>query len=318
MIFENAIKARYRQVLFSRCDDRGDIYYLSHADFPGLNFEPFDFHSKEGALLRGGFYSYNGEKSGEVIVFEHGIGGGHRSYISEIEHLARHGYTVYAYDHTGCMASGGEGALGFAHALCDLDFCIRALKEKLPADTKFSLVGHSQGGFAVMNITKYHKDIRAIVSISGFISVRSVLRDTFSGPLSLYRRALFRLEHKTSGEYAEANAIESLAQTDANVLIIHSADDKTVSYKGNFEKLREALAECENIKFLSTDGKNHNPNYTKEAVEYLKDFFRELKEHRKNKHADDENAAFIKKFDFFKMTEQDTAIFEEIFKTLDK
>ena len=93
--------------------------------------------------MQGYFYYYNSFKPNRLIVFDHGMWSGHMGYMKEIEMLARHGYLVYSYDHTGCMESGGDFTNGFAQSLHDLDNCLSAL-EKLSElkDYEISVMGH--------------------------------------------------------------------------------------------------------------------------------------------------------------------------------
>ena len=108
MIFEKQIVDMYKGMMHSRCDDVETVSYFSAADFPGLNNEAYSFKSSLGHNLNGYIYSYEGSNTDRLIVFDHGMGGGHLAYMKEIEMLCRHGYTVLAYDHTGCMQSEGK------------------------------------------------------------------------------------------------------------------------------------------------------------------------------------------------------------------
>ena len=121
MIFEKQVLAAYRAMAYTRCDDTGVAYYFSAKDFPTLFAEEYDFTSSRGDLLRGFLYSYPEKNPSRLVVFDHGFGGGHLSYMKEIELLARRGYLVFAYDHTGCMRSGGESPNGMAQSLSDLN-----------------------------------------------------------------------------------------------------------------------------------------------------------------------------------------------------
>lgn len=151
MIFEKQIMNFYKGMMYARCDDNGTAFYFSASDFPGLKSEAYSFKASAGHTLNGALYHYDNPIPGRLIVFDHGFGGGHRSYMKEIEMLCRHGYLVFAYDHTGCMTSGGESPNGMAQSLCDLNDCITMLK----ADDRFagmdiSVMGHSWGGFSAL------------------------------------------------------------------------------------------------------------------------------------------------------------------------
>ena len=192
MIFEKQIAKVFRSTLYRRCDDDGSTFYFSHKDFKGLSAQPYTFVSSAGNILKGYFYSYPNADESRLIVFDHGFGGGHRSYMKEIEMLCRQGYKVFSYDHTGCMESEGENTNGFAQSLHDLDDCLTALKKDENVNTAdISVIGHSWGGFSTMNIAALHPDITHIVVISGFVSVEEMVKQNFSGLLKGYRKCIF-------------------------------------------------------------------------------------------------------------------------------
>ena len=142
----------YRGIAYTRCDDNGTAYYFSADDFAGLQKEPYPFRSSRGDLLQGYLYCYDHPIEGRLVVFDHGFGGGHRSYMKEIEMLCKHGFLVFAYDHTGCMESEGVNPNGMAQSLRDLNDCITALKQVARfANLDISVMGHSWGGFSSLN-----------------------------------------------------------------------------------------------------------------------------------------------------------------------
>jgi hypothetical protein len=103
-------------------------------------------------------------------------------------------------------------------------------------------------------------------------------------------------------------------------MIVHSDDDKTVSVKTNFFKLKEDLADRPNTEFLLVTDRDHNPTFTKPAVEYKNAFFKDLKQVKKRGTlvTDEDKSAFIASYDWRKMTEQDEEIWNRIFAFLDK
>ena len=320
MFFEKQIAEIYRARLYARADDVGAVLYFSAEDFPGLCCRPYPFPAEDGHTLAGFLYDYGDPIEGRIVIFDHGMGGGHRSYMKEIEMLARHGYRVFAYDHTGCMASEGESTGGFGQSLSDLSAALTTLKgdEEFRSMT-FSVVGHSWGGFAAMNIPAIHPDVAHVIAISGFRSIEAIVRQTFSGLLSLYRRSILAIEAAAHPDLLAYDAATSLCQSEARALIIHSEDDPVVHAKKHFEPLRRALSFRENISFLSVTGRGHNPNYTADAIAYKDDFFKKLKKRiSKGGLADPEgHRAFLDAFDWHRMTAQDDAVWEEIFKTLE-
>lgn len=315
-ISEQLVKI-YKSILFRRHDPDGSIFYFCHEDFEGLHSDEFSFVSKRGHKLYGSFYYYDGFKADHLIVFEHGMGSGHQGYFREIEFLARKGYLVYSYDHTGCHRSEGEHIYGLSGSLSDLDDCISALvSEKGYSEEQISVIGHSWGGFSSLNILSLHPNLRSIVAMSGFISVKSMQNQIVPFIIAPIRKTLFDLEKRTNPSFADANAIETLANTERPVFIIHSMDDSTVSYKTNFEVLSRELIEKTNIEFLLSNGSGHSPHYTAPAFAYKEKFFKEMKKQRKRKllDTDEQKETFVNSYDWFSMTEQNEELWEKIFK----
>lgn len=312
MIFHKKIENLYKNTLFSRCDDKGLLRYFSHRDFSGLNAEPYEFQSCRGHKLKGYFYSYEGFYAKRLIVFEHGFGGGHRSYMKEIEKLCRAGYRVFSYDHTGCMESGGVGAGGFAQSLCDLDDCIKSLKADTSVNTDdISVMGHSWGGFSTLNIAALHPDVKRVVVLSGFISVKVMIEQNFSGILQGYRKYIYAVETESNPEYVGFNGIDSLKNADTKALLIYSDNDAMISKQMHYDALFEGLKDKCNVKFVLEHGKGHNPNYTSEAVRYLGELGKKMKK-AVNLKTSQERQAFKNSFDWDRMTEQDENVWNEI------
>ena len=94
--------------LLTRQDNPHGIFYFTPEDFPGLQAHPWAFTAKQGHTLQGWFYHCGDPIPGRLLVFDHGLGNGHRAYMTEIAMLAQAGFLVYTYDHTGCMTSGGQ------------------------------------------------------------------------------------------------------------------------------------------------------------------------------------------------------------------
>jgi len=308
----------YSDTLFVRHDDDGSIFYFSAENFPGLRKESYSFKNKSGNVLNGYFYNYESFDGSRIVVFDHGMGVGHRAYLKEIEMLARHGYQVYSYDHTGCTESEGESIKGFSGSLADLDACISSIKRDFP-EKELSVIGHSWGGFSTLNISAYHNDIKHLVAMSGFISVKDMQKQVIPFILHPFMKSLYTLEASANPDYVSSDAISALSSTNAKVLVIHSTDDKTVSYKKNFLRMKNSLSGRENIRFLELNNKDHNPNYTEDAVKYKNSFFDIYKKKRKAGElaSPEAKSEFIASFDWERMTAQDESVWQEIFKTLD-
>ena len=320
MIFEKQIVGAFKSKMYARCDDEGTAYYFSAKDFPGLFKISYPFKSSLGHTLQGYIYSYENATPGRLIVFDHGFGGGHESYMKEIEMLCRHGYRVFAYDHTGCMESEGEGCRGMAQSLHDLDDCINAIKaDPALSGLDISVMGHSWGGFSTLNISALHRDISHVVVMSGFVSVDRLVATNFSGLLKGYRPAIMALERETNSSYADYDATKTLADYSGKALLIYSDNDHLVNKSVHFNALYAALHEKENVKLILEVGKGHNPNYTENAVKLLSEYLVKLEKLQKKGKltTDEEKARFLESLDFDAMTEQDERVWGDIFECLD-
>ena len=318
-MFKNLIIKKFKSKLLTRYDPDGSILYLSPEDV-GLQYRPFGFSGDRGQRLQGYFYTKGEARADRLIVFDHGMGCGHKAYMREIATICERGYEVFAYDHTGTLESEGEHIGGFTQSLADLDHAISALKAAgTVGERKIAVIGHSWGGFSTMNIAAYHPDITHGGPISGFISPREMIECVLGG-LKRYAPALFALEEERFGSYAYSDSRLTLKLAkNTKALVIHSTDDATCTIS-HLEKLHCAIGEGKNVAYLVVEEKNHNPNFTREAVKYKDRFFNELtalKKKNKLKTAG-EKAEFVAKWDFLKMTEQDAELWQTIFNFLEK
>ena len=315
------IEGAYKKILFSRHDPDDRVYYFSQGDFPSLRAHEYEFKNKHGDLLKGKFYHYLNPKPEKLIVFDHGVAPGYRSYMREIETLCRHGYLVYAFDHTGCRDSEGENIRGLTGSLSDLDDCLSALGriEQLKS-FDIMVIGHSRGGFSALNILAFHPEVKKIVAMSGFISLETMQKQITPFILAPFRKRLFELERECNPDYVNVSAIKTLGGCDNPAMIVHSKDDATVSSKANFDRLKSALAGRDNTEFLLMTDRDHNPTFTKEAVDYKNQFTKDLvkQKKREKKNPDLIDYSFIARYDWNKMTEQDMGVWNKIFAFLDK
>lgn len=315
------IVEQYKKTAYGRCDATGDVKYFTAADFEGLRAEPYEFASSLGHTLKGYLYSYENPIPGRLIVFDHGMGAGHTAYTKEIEMLCRHGYLVLAYDHTGCMESGGENTNGMAQSLHDLDDCFKAIKaDPRFAGYDFSVVGHSWGGFSTLNISAIHQEISHVVVFSGFVSVELLIASYFDGIMKGVRKPVMELERAHNPDYVQFNAVESLKKSNAKALLIYSDNDMLCKKNPHYDALAAGLADSENVELVLVQGKGHNPNYTADAVQYKDAFFADLTKMRKKGKlkTGEQKDAFVASYDWHRMTAQDEDVWAKVFEALEK
>ena len=319
MIFEKKVLNMYKGMMHTRCDDTETVFYFSADDFPGLKKEAIGFTSSAGHHLSGYLYQYDGAREDRIIVFDHGFGGGHRAYMTEIDMLAKRGYRVFSYDHTGCMESGGDSPNGLSQSLCDLNDCITFLKaDERFASLDISVVGHSWGAFSTMNIAACHPEISHVVAMCGFVSVEDMIGTFFPGIMKGYRKPIMALETESNPVFVKYNSVESLkAAENTKALLIYSEDDPICSMI-HYNTLKSAFEGMERVKLLLVNGKGHNPNYTADAAAYVAEFGKARAKLARNKKATSEDKAkFVASYDWRRMTKQDEDVWQTIFEHLD-
>lgn len=321
MLFEKYVIKKYKRILLRRLDGDGSVFYFSKEDFPGLLSEDLSFFGDKGQRLYGHFY-YRGERrTDRLIMLDHGMGCGHVAYMREIDEITRRGYTVFTYDHTGTRLSEGENIGGFSQSLCDLDRAVKFVRSMSEyKDTKIAVIGHSWGGFSTLNIAALHPEITHAVALAPFISPKLIQEQVMRGILRFYRRAVYKLENDALPDYAHFDGRESLRGVPTRALIIHSRDDLTCRFDEQFERLRNALSGEGRVEFLALDEKGHHPHYSLEAVKLRAEYNCALKKRRKKKELTErgELDAFVKSYDWVRMTEQDKDVWDKIFEFLEK
>jgi hypothetical protein len=151
----------------------------------------------------------------------------------------------------------------------------------------------------------------------GFVSVDEMVKTFFSGPLKGYRRAVLALEGESNPRFSAFNAVDSLKGSKVKALLIYSDNDQLCK-RTHYDILKEALDGKESVRFLLVSNKGHNPNYTSEALLLLDEFSKaRAKLVKKKGLKKDEKEKFVASFDWDKMTEQDEAVWNEIFAHLD-
>ena len=309
------VKERYAENMLVRYDGDPAVNHFCPGDFEGLCYEEYSFLSGKNRLSAR-FYYYPCPRKDSLVVFDHGLGHGHTAYLREIEMLARRGYLVFAYDHTGCMASEGKSVGGFSRSPADLFAAISALKqEEALGGRKILAVGHSWGGFAVLNVGARHPDVTAAVAISGFRSAKAMMEQSLPFLLRPLKRHVLRIEEENNGDCARLDAVKSLKTGGVPTLVIHGDSDPVVHYKKHF--LPILRAQLPNVTCRTATGRGHSPHYAEDAERYMREFFRE-RTARAEEIAKAGGEAFSSQYDFWRMTRQDRELWAEIFSFLEE
>ncbi|MBQ5544986.1 MAG: alpha/beta fold hydrolase [Clostridia bacterium] len=238
-------------------------YTLRLEDFEGLERTAYEFPSDKGQMLKGYLYSA-GEGQRGIIVIAHGFGGGgHNSYMDCADYFARHGYYVFAYDATGNDESEGDGVGGFPQGAVDLDYALTFVEQsgKFPA-LPIGLFGHSWGGYSVCSVLTYHPEVKAVIECAGC----NASSDLFeaggkheAGDLIYTMMPFVKLHELVKyGKYASNTAMDGFNNSDADVMIVHSADDDVVPIEYGLDRFQEKYKDDPRFTFLRFEDRGHN------------------------------------------------------------
>ncbi len=230
-------------------------------DFPDLMYEKGKVRSSVAELTT---FLYHGKNSrtDKLLVFAHGVGVTHRSYLYEICHLVSKGYQVLAFDYTGCGESGGKTMVGFPQWIVDLESVLVSVEN----DERFKgmdiqLIGHSFGAYAVTAVmNNVHKRVSAVAALSGINSGREfftmfdnvILKFIFG----FYNFCNTVYEKRKFGNIGEYTAVGGLDCSGVRALIYHSRDDKTAPWKVSISS-KEKTIKNKNAVFRTIDGHGH-------------------------------------------------------------
>ena len=317
MLFSSIIKKKFDAVL-GRYDGDPALHYDAVSDFPQLCRESFDIAGDRNVTLKGAFYYEGAFRPEKLIVFDHGIGAGHLAYLREIAYLAEHGFTVYSYDHTGCVSTGGSGILGFAQGVNDLDHVLTALQQ----DPRFrgvprKLIGHSWGGYACMNAAALHPEVTHVVSLAGFLSAKTLVEQYIPKAFLKYSPEVMDRERQHNPRYADLDARDSLKKSKTKLMHLQSRDDTKVLFELGCQPLSEALKGRPGTEFVVLDHRNHDPQRTEAAAAANLAMLRDLKQQRKRLTTDAARQAFRDAQDWAQIGEQDPEIWGKILTFLD-
>ena len=247
------------------------------ADYDGLIMERSDFDS-DGVNLAGYKYSREGMQPKGVVVIAHGLGsGGHNNFMPFIDIFTSNDYYVFSYDAHGNGESGGDSVEGLPQGLIDLDMALRHAETiEEYAGLPFMLFGHSWGAYSSANVLNLHPETAAAVIISGFNETEDMLMyfgRQYVGPaapltmpiLEMYERMKF------GAEYTDLSGVEGMANTDARIMIVHSADDETVPIGYGYDTYYEAFAGSERFEFVRYEDRGHGYLFCSDAAEAYRD-----------------------------------------------
>lgn len=249
------------------------MYQYDHyeADYPRQEVE---FRSGDN-LLKGYIYGLNNDKG--VIVFAHGIGGGHDSYLPTITSLVDRGWRVFAYDATGSYSSQGKSTVGLAQSNIDLDRAVTYVENNsVFSNMPIFVMGHSWGGYASGAVLNLDHNIKASVSMSGYdtpMAEYCETADNMFGDKSFISYPFLWIYNKLhAGRFSSYSAVDGINKSDIPVLVIHGDNDEVIKYYGASIIAQQGRIKNQNVEYYTfeTEGKDTHNGYfhTSDYIEY--------------------------------------------------
>jgi hypothetical protein len=232
------------------------------SDFPGLNATEYSFENDHGEKLAGVLYSYDVEPKG-IIIFAHGLGDGHRSYMGYADYFAQNGYYVFAFDVTGCDNSEGDSIRGVPQSVVDLDRAISFVEESgnFP-ELPIGLWGHSWGAYTVSAVLNYHPEVKAVIECAGCNASSDIFQlgaEEVLGDFACVMMPCVKIHEALHyGKYATQTAINGFDNSEAAVMCVHSDSDQVVGAKYGYDKYIAKYKDDPRFTFLVLEGRDHN------------------------------------------------------------
>ena len=117
------------------------------------------------------------------------------------------------------------------------------------------------GGYAATNVLNYHSDVDAVISFSGFNKSSDLLKSQGEAiigkiiyPLMPYVKVYEKVKF---GKYAFNTSMSAFENSDAAIIIVHSADDNVVLKKFGYDIYYEKYKDSDRFKFVSYEDRGH-------------------------------------------------------------
>ncbi len=219
--------------IFSRYDC-GVTTYANELEETIAKRQSFSYPSGKNTLC-GYLYNSTAENRKDTLIV---LAPGHNacadSYLWQIEELLAYGWSVFAFDATGCCRSGGDSSVGFPQEVLDLKATLKYIENNNKLNyNNIVLLGHSCGGYAACCSLAYGYDVSAVISVSGINSAMEGVIGTSTqyignlaygnyGFLWLYQAMIF------GADTVNLRADKVLSSSNIPALIIHGEGDEQV------------------------------------------------------------------------------------------
>jgi len=220
--------------------------------------EDFYFSSQDGTKLHGWYLPsrQNPEKPKKTILYLHGNAINISSHLGGVYWLPEQGYEVYIFDYRGYGKS--EGIAFLEGILTDIDAAIHYVEDKIEADDKLTIMGHSIGasmGLYVVSQCEKIDRIESFIAVSAFSDYRQVTRD-FLGSNWFTWLLQWPLSLTINNDYRPLDYVSSL--TPVPLIFLHGKGD-TIIEPYHSVALYDAAQQPKSMLYLKS---NHNDIFT--------------------------------------------------------
>lgn len=295
IIYESIFGVRYDPAFWNT---------LSVEDLDGLLLEKAQIEADNEKSLAAFKYSRADITPKGVIILAHGLGGGgHTPYLSLIDAFTRGGYYVFTYDATANGETDGNSVEGFPQGIIDLEHAIKYVTQVPEYEgLSIALFGHSWGAYSTASVLALCPEIDAAIVAAGFNESEDLILyqgEKYAGGVASLTAPYVTLyeQLKFTKKYADLSATESMAGTDAGVMIVHSTDDATVPAEYGYDTFYAEFSDDERFEFIRFEDRGHsNMFYSDAAREYRRDLearYAEYVESNGLKYNDETKAEFM-------------------------
>ncbi len=292
-------------------------------DFPNLELQRCEVISNKGHKLAAYKYQKKGIVPKAVLVVVHGLCGSHRNYLDLCHYFANRGYAIFTYDATGNGESEGEKVGGFAQGLADLDHVLTFVKNQAEYNgLPIMLMGHSWGGYCVGSVLKFHPDVKAVVSISGFDTTAGLLKQYsevhMGKAVTLLMPYVLLYEKICWRKYAGISVCDGFANSKARVMVIHSLDDETIHTENGYGRYYDRFGDDDRFVFKVYTDRAHSYPVNSDKARMVRTDVKEVYLKVLDEQGEDAAKCYIDKVDRREWMELDEPLMQEILMMFDK
>lgn len=248
--------------IFTRFDGQG--YVPAELDKMVSGRQQFYYPSNDNMISGYLYRSDTADPKDTLVVLAPGFEAGADSYLWQISSLLDMGWSVFAFDATGCYSSEGDSSVGFAQEIIDLKSTISHIENNNRFGyNKIAIIGHSRGGYAACCVLNLEYDIAAVVSVGGVNSAMEGIMCSatdYIGPLAygnygflwIYQASLF------GAHTLNLSCDEEIEQSKIPVLIVHGASDEKIPLERySIISYKDSIS-SDNAEFLIWDEPNQD------------------------------------------------------------